>query len=78
MRKLFVGVSDTVCDIDLASGSPPHVLDHLGRHFEPFEPLLGYGVLDGLQIEADFLFARHTISPTAMIRFMQLQVIEKI
>jgi hypothetical protein len=59
MRKLFVGVSDAVCNVDLASGGPLHVLDHLGRHFEPFEPLLGHGVLDGLQVETNFLFVWH-------------------
>jgi len=63
MRKLFVGVSNTVRDVDLASGGPLHVLNHLKRYFEPFKPLLGHGVLDGRQIEADFLFVRHTTPP---------------
>jgi hypothetical protein len=59
MCKLADGVADTFLNLDLAPGGPLHLGDDVGRDFQPFQPLLGNGVLDGPQIPFDFRFTWH-------------------
>jgi hypothetical protein len=59
MCKLADGVADTFLNLDLAPGGSLHLCDDVGRDFQPFQPLLGNGVLDGPQILFDFLFTWH-------------------
>jgi hypothetical protein len=59
MCKLADGVADTFLNLDLAPGGSLHRGDDVGRDFQPFQPLLGNGVLDGHQILFDSLFTWH-------------------
>jgi hypothetical protein len=59
MCKLADGCADTFLNLDLAPGGSLHLGDDVSRDFQPFQPLLGNGVLDGPHILFDFLFTRH-------------------
>jgi hypothetical protein len=59
MREPADCVADAFLNLDFALSSPLHLFDNVRGHFQSFKPLLGHGIIDGLQILTDFLFFRH-------------------
>jgi hypothetical protein len=73
MCELENCVADAFFDINFALGGPLHLLNNIWVNLEPFEPLLGNGVVDGLQILADFLMDCHKRNPPPFYNISYLQ-----